>query len=184
MLNRPWTAEEQARLDATPHLGAPIEVLRTSDPGGDPGFDVDLRTLEQQAAAHAGSPDWPLWRTLAGLSDAPPDPLLLGMLEPDGPTLASGVGSQGPCRRMLCVELQRLGMLPLVYDAEQRPRKWARRVSGRGRERHRVVYTEPRDLPSALAGQPLWEAGGCLGNIARAAGADLCRQDHAGQRHG
>src|SRR5665647_727915 len=92
----------------------------------------------------------PTWRTLADVSDDPPGPLLFGMLEPNGPTLAygaPGVG-KGTTGSWIIGEAQRGGMLPAVYDAERRPREWARRVSGLGGDRSRVVYLEPEDLPT------------------------------------
>ena len=64
-------------------------------------------------------------------------------------------------------------MLPMVYDAERRPREWSRRVAGLGGDRSRCVYVEPVDLPAKLAGRPLWEVSEYLGRIAARAGADL-----------
>ncbi len=121
----------------------------------------------------------PTWRTLADVSDDPPGPLLLGMLEPDGPNLAyaaPGTG-KGTTGAWLAVELQRLGMLPVIYDAERRPREWARRVSGLGGDRSRVVYIEPTDLPRETMGRPLWDAAPAIGAIAKAAGGDLLMVD-------
>lgn len=114
------------------------------------------------------------WRTLADVSDDPPGDLLFGMLE-QGPTLgyaAPGTG-KGVTGAYLCVEAQKAGMLPMVYDAEQRPREWSRRVSGLGGDRSRVVYGGPGDLPPAIAGRPLWETAPYLGGIAKQAGVDL-----------
>jgi hypothetical protein len=118
------------------------------------------------------------WRTLADVSDDPPGKLILGWLE-DGPTLAyaaPGVG-KGTTGAWVCVEAQRAGLLPLVYDAERRPREWARRVSGLGGDRSRVVYLEPPDLGPKLAGRPLWEIAPAIGDVARLAGADLILVD-------
>lgn len=115
-----------------------------------------------------------LVRTLADISDEPPGPLLFGMLE-DGPTLAyaaPGVG-KGTTGAYLCVEAQRAGMLPVVYDAERRPREWARRVSGLGGNRERVIYLEPADLGPKLAGRPLWEVAKELGERFHDAGGDV-----------
>jgi hypothetical protein len=117
----------------------------------------------------------PKYRTLADVSDDPPGPLLFGMLEPAGPTLAyaaPGTG-KGTTGAWLICEAQRGGMLPAVYDAERRPREWARRVSGLAGDRSRVVYLEPEDLPANLRGRPLWEAAPAIGGVCTAAGADL-----------
>jgi hypothetical protein len=117
----------------------------------------------------------PTWRTLADISDEPPGPLLLGMLEPAGPALAyasPGVG-KGTTGAWVIRELQRLGMRPMVYDAERRPREWARRVSGLGGDRSRVVYLEPPDLGPTYAGRPLWESAEVIRAVTRATGADL-----------
>jgi hypothetical protein len=70
-------------------------------------------------------------------------------------------------------ELQALGLKPMVFDAENRPREWARRCSGLGVDRGRVEYRQPRDLPAFLMGQPLWEVAPHLGRVARASGSDL-----------
>ena len=127
--------------------------------------------------ARGGRDDVPrllAWRTLADISDDPPKPLLFGVLE-DGPTLmyaAPGVG-KGTTGSWLCVEAQRAGLLPMVFDAERRPREWARRVSGLGGDRSRVVYLEPADLGPKLAGRPLWDAADALGAISHEAGVDV-----------
>lgn len=114
------------------------------------------------------------WRSLADIDDTPPGPLLFGMLE-DGPTLAyaaPGVG-KGTTGAYLVCEAQRASMLPLIYDAERRPREWARRVSGLGGDRSRVAYLAPEDLPRALIGKPLWEVAPAIGAAAAEAGADF-----------
>jgi hypothetical protein len=97
------------------------------------------------------------------------------MLEPAGPTLAyaaPGTG-KGTTGAWLICEAQRAGMLPLVFDAERRPREWSRRVSGLGGDRSRVAYLEPGDLGPKLAGRPLWESAPAIGQVAKVAGADL-----------
>lgn len=114
------------------------------------------------------------WRTLADVSDEPPGDLLFGMWE-RGPNLAyaaPGVG-KGTTGSWLCCEAQRAGLLPMVYDAERRPREWSRRVSGLGGDRSRVVYVEPPDLGASHAGRPLWEVAEGLGEVATRAGADV-----------
>jgi len=119
--------------------------------------------------------DAPSWRTLADIPDDPPASLLLGMLEPDGPTLlnASGGTGKGTTGAWMIRELQTLGMKPMIYDAERRPREWARRTSGLGVDRLRVVYLDPSDLPPSHLGQPLWEVAPHLGAVARKSGADV-----------
>jgi hypothetical protein len=117
-------------------------------------------------------------RTLADISDDPPGPLHFGMLE-DGPTLAyaaPGTG-KGTTGAWIVCEAQRAGMLPLIFDAERRPREWSRRVAGLGGDRSRCLYTEPVDLPRALVGRPLWEVTEHLGKIIAANGADLLMID-------
>lgn len=134
-------------------------------------FDV-VDPVSDRRATEAATP---MYRTLADVSDDPPRPLLFGILEPDGPTLAyaaPGVGKGTTGAWMIC-EAQRAGMLPLVYDAERRPREWARRVSGLGGDRSHVVYLEPEDLPVAYRGKPLWESAPAIGSVVKAAGADL-----------
>jgi hypothetical protein len=114
----------------------------------------------------------PTWRTLADVSDAPPGPLIHGMMEPNGPTLAygaPGVGKGSTGAYVVC-ESQRTGMKPAIFDAERRPREWARRVSGLGGDRSRVVYLEPEDLPTNLRGRPLWDVAPAIGQVCRRAG--------------
>lgn len=123
--------------------------------------------------------DRPKWRTLADVPDDPPRDLLLGMLEPEGPTLAyaaPGTG-KGMTGAWTVVEAQRTGMRPCIFDAERRPREWSRRVSGLGGDRAGVIYVEPADLPSSYRGRPLWDCAPAIGDILRAAGGDLLLVD-------
>lgn len=113
-------------------------------------------------------------RTLQDIDDSPPGELLLGMLE-HGPNLliaAPGVGKGTTGAWLVCKALD-AGMRPLIYDAERRPREWARRVAGLGGDRSQVGYMEPEDLPTRLRGAPLWESSAELGVIAAEAGIDL-----------
>ncbi len=148
------------------HLAEPYQDVRA-----DPNFEpAELTAVGGQLVS---------WRTLADVPDDPPSPLRFGMLEPDGPTLlyaAPGVG-KGCTGAYLCVEAQEAGLLPLVYDAERRPREWARRVSGLGGDRSRVIYIEPGDLPPSLAGRAFWDVAPYLATIAKQAGANLIMVD-------
>jgi hypothetical protein len=114
------------------------------------------------------------WRTLADVSDEPPAELLLGMLE-RGPNalIASGGVGKGTTGAWMIHELQGLGAKAMIYDPENRPREWARRVSGLGGDRHQVAYLQPADLPRPLLGRPLWDVAPHLGTVAAAAGADV-----------
>jgi hypothetical protein len=119
------------------------------------------------------------YRTLADIDDAPPAPLILGLLEPTGPTLAysaPGVG-KGTTGSWIIRECQALGMRPAIYDAETRPREWSRRCAGLGVDRSRVPYITPVDLGPKYAGRPLWESAPVLGRTLEAAGADLLLVD-------
>ena len=113
--------------------------------------------------------------TLAEIDDTPAGPLLLGLYEPDGPTLVNGSGGVGKGTTMAWSirELHAIGMRPMIYDAEIRPKEWARRCSGLGIDRGLVEYRQPHDLPRHLLGQPLWEIAPHLGRVARASGSDL-----------
>lgn len=115
------------------------------------------------------------WRTLADISDEPPGELLFGMLEPDSPTLAYAAPStgKGTTGAYLVCEALNHGMKPLIFDAERHPREWARRVSGLGGDRSKVVYVEPNDLGPQLAGRPFWEVEDAVKNIISATGADM-----------
>lgn len=138
-------------------------------------FEELAERLRQREAAAAPDDAPATWRTLADISDDPPGDLLFGMLEPDGPTLlyaAPGTG-KGTTGAWLIVEAQRLGMLPVIFDAERRPREWSRRVSGLGGDRSKVVYIDPADLGPKLAGRPFWEVAPEVRRIVQAAGGDL-----------
>jgi hypothetical protein len=116
----------------------------------------------------------PTPRTLADIDDAPPLPLLLGMIE-QGPNLlyaAPGVG-KGTTGAWLVRELLDAGMRPGVYDAECRPREWARRTGGLGVDRSAVTYIDPSDMGRRYAGLPITDAADRLGRIVQARGIDL-----------
>jgi hypothetical protein len=114
-------------------------------------------------------------RTLADIDDSPPAPLLLDMIEPDGPNLlnASGGVGKGMTAAWMIRELLGIGIKPMIYDVENRPREWARRCSGLGVDRRQVEYRQTRDLPTNLLGQPLWDIAPHLGRVAKASGSDL-----------
>jgi hypothetical protein len=116
----------------------------------------------------------PPWRTLADISDDPPAELILGMLE-HGPNClyAAGGTGKGSTAAWLIRELQRVGMKSMIYDPEGRPREYARRTSGLGVDRSRVVYVQPGDLPRQLMGRPAWDIAPHLGKIVQATGSDI-----------
>lgn len=125
------------------------------------------------------SGDDPLdWRTLADISDAPPGELTLGMIE-DGPNLFYALGGtgKGSTGAWMVGELLGHGIRPMIYDAENRPKEWARRVSGLGIDRSQVIYLQPADLPQRLLGQPLWEVAPHLGRVAKATRTGLLLVD-------
>jgi len=97
------------------------------------------------------------------------------MLEPSGPTLLYAIGGtgKGSTGAWMCGELIRLGIRPMVYDAENRPREWARRVSGLRIDRRQVAYVQPSDLPKKLLGRPLWEVAPYLGEVATTSGSRI-----------
>jgi hypothetical protein len=117
----------------------------------------------------------PTWRTLADIDATPPADLWLGMLEPEGPNLMYGTGGvgKGSTFAYLIGELLKIGLKPMIYDAENRPKEWSRRCNGLRIPREKIVYVQPHELPAALLGQPLWNIVPYLGTIRRAAGADI-----------
>lgn len=140
----------------------------TIDPAIALGSLAPLPSLEELAGE-------PAWRTLADVDDSPPGPLLMGMLEPQGPTLAyaaPGVGKGTTGAWMVCQALE-LGLRPVVFDAERRPREWSRRVSGLGGDRASVVYLGPEDLGAKLAGRPFWDQAEAVRRVLASAGGDL-----------
>jgi hypothetical protein len=142
------------------------------------GADEAMRRLAQfseNGMPEAGAPTPSTWRTLADIDDSPPGDLLLDMLEPDGPTMLYGPGGLGKGMTIawMISELVELGIRPLIYDAENRPKEWARRTSGLGVDRGKVVYVQPSELPTELRGEPLWTVAPHLGRIADAAGCGI-----------
>ncbi|HEX7612906.1 MAG TPA: DnaB-like helicase N-terminal domain-containing protein, partial [Candidatus Limnocylindrales bacterium] len=157
-------AETSARIGEAARGGAGADEL-----------DHRLTALQAIAIRPSAVDVVPAWHTLAEIPDEAPEPLLFGMCEPHGPTLpyaAPGVG-KGMTGAYLVREAQRLGMRPAIFDAEQRPREWARRCSGLGVDRAEVAYITPHDLGPSNAGRPLWESAPVLGAILRAAGVDI-----------
>jgi hypothetical protein len=119
------------------------------------------------------------WRTLANIDSSPAGPLTLGMIEPDAPNLiyaAGGVG-KGSTLAWMIRELLKIGRKPIIYDPENRPREWARRCSGLGVNRSDVVYVQPKDLPTTLLGEPLWNVMHHIGKVAKAARTDFLLVD-------
>ena len=110
-----------------------VELLHRRTEGWPAAVHLAGVSLQDTTDATAFVAEADQYRTLADISDEPPQPLVLDMLEPTGQNLmyaAPGVG-KGTTGAWMCRELQALGMRPVVYDAEQREREWARRVSGR-----------------------------------------------------
>ncbi|HEY1168372.1 MAG TPA: hypothetical protein VGE81_05270 [Candidatus Limnocylindrales bacterium] len=137
-----------------PIVSRPLQVVR-------PDEAAELRAGKPPLESVDGSDvALPTWRTLADISDEPPRDLILGMIEPDGRTLAyatpgTGKGSTGA---WLATELSKSGKRVAVYDPERRPREWSRRVSGLGGERAAVTYFDPSDLGTKFAGVPIWDS--------------------------
>lgn len=111
-------------------------------------------------------------RTIADIPRRDPAPLLLGLVEPEGPTLiygAGGVGKGSTCA-WLTRELLAESVRPLIYDAEGHPEEWRARLDGLGVDGSRVGYIEPHELPAHLLGRPLHDVVPHLGDIARHGG--------------
>jgi hypothetical protein len=171
---------EQAERDRIARFAAEVSrerfALAVADPDGEAEAVLPIETL---ASVYELKERGQWVRTLADVSDDPPGPLLFGMLEPDGPNCAiaaPGTG-KGTTGAWMIGEAQRAGLLPVVFDAERRPREWARRVSGLGGDRSRVIYIEPTDLPTSQRGRPLWEAAPAIGAIIKHAGGDFLMVD-------
>jgi hypothetical protein len=70
-------------------------------------------------------------------------------------------------------------MRAAIYDAEARPREWARRLAGLGADRAGVRYIAPVDLARPLRGRPLWDIADALRDTLAADGVDLVIVDSA-----
>jgi hypothetical protein len=178
-----WPDNDKAGTEHMAHIAKGLEgvaaTVRVVTPSGDKGDGAADYSGDPWDAIDAAGLVEPSWRTLADIPDDPPAPLLLGMLEPSGATLAygaPGVG-KGSTGAWLVVESQRSGMRPLIYDAERREREWSRRVGGLGGDRSRIPYVVPADLGTTRAGRPFWQAVDGLTPILRATGADLLLVD-------
>ncbi len=146
----------------------PLEVVGAEEAAALRGQDVGRPMV-------AGGDQPPTWRTLADIDDSPPRDLLLGMLDPDGRTLAysapgAGKGSTGA---WLTTALQGIGLRVAIYDAERRPREWSRRVSGLGGDRAAVTYFDQADLGANYAGVPIWDAIERITQIVRGTRSDV-----------
>jgi hypothetical protein len=142
---------------------------------GTPEPPIDWGSLAGASPETPAGDQSPSWRTLADISDEPPKDLLLGMLDPDGRTLlyaAPGVG-KGSTGAWCAIELQKAGLRVAIYDAERRPREWARRVSGLGGDRAAIVYFDPADLGAKYAGVPIWDAIGRIADVVRESASDV-----------
>jgi hypothetical protein len=149
--------------------------------GTEEQLDHLLADAPQWASAVSDAPaeDALTVRTLADIDSTPPADLWLGMFEPDGQTMLYGHGGlgKGATAAYAIGELQKNGIKTLIYDAENRPKEWARRCEGLGIDRTRVAYVQPRDLPRTLLGQPLWIIVPHLGKLAQHAGAGVLLVD-------
>ena len=153
-------------------VGRPLQVVRPDEAAA---LRAERPPIGVAASSDPASAQAPTWRTLADISDDPPRDLLLGMLDPDGATLAyaapgAGKGSSGA---WLATELSRIGRRVAVYDAERRPREWSRRVSGLGGERTAITYFDPSDLGPKYAGVPIWEAIERIAYVIRETASDV-----------
>jgi hypothetical protein len=167
-----WPALWPRILRLRPDAGPTLVALRNGkmpQRKGQPMPDVDAKEPDDgEAPAFT-------WRTGQDIDDSPPGELLLGMLEPDGPTLiyaAGGVG-KGTTAAWVVAETRELGLRPLIYDAEGHPREWRRRLTGLGVPPEWWVYVQPQELPDHLLGRPLYDVVPHLGDVARAAGCGL-----------
>ena len=152
-------------------LGPPAPMYLEPETHTSQGFTSHV--VHEPQELHPGPA--PKWRTLADIDDAPPGDLLLGMIEPDGPNLCNAAGGtgKGSTGAWMIRELLAQGMRPMIFDAENRPKEWARRTSGLGVDRAEVVYLQPKDLPASIMGRPAWDMAPHLGRIAAAAGVDI-----------
>jgi hypothetical protein len=146
------------------------EEYRDTPPGN--GFTPGRRLWYDASSENGPGGERPAtWRTVADIEDSALRPLLFGMLEPDGPNLlyAAGGTGKGTTCAWLIAEAVKVGIRPMIYDAENHPREWRRRVTGLGVAPERVVYVQPYELPTVLLGKPLYQVVPHLGSIAQAA---------------
>ena len=164
-------ARRQAVVDGVAWPGAQLPNGRAPDEAPQADMPWDDRVPVVPAATRGASgrdhpepaalDDRVSYRTLADVDDSPPRELLLGMLEPDGPTTLNAAGGtgKGTTGAWMCGELLALGMRPIIYDPENRPREWARRTSGLGIDHSgsctRSLSTcQPRCLASPCGRRP------------------------------
>jgi AAA domain len=105
---------------ASPHDPTDTWLLRASAPAA--------MTDQSDVSARLGA------RRLAEISTAPPPPLLIERLDPEGHTILYGTGGtgKGMVAAWWIVRLVRAGGTVLILDYENHPGEWARRVQGLG----------------------------------------------------
>jgi hypothetical protein len=115
------------------------------------------------------------WRTGADIERTPLGELIIGMIEPDGPVhlYAPGGTGKGMTLAWMVRELHGMGIRPLIYDAENRPGEWARRLDGLCVPADWWVYVQPHEMPAHLLGKPLPDVVPHLGDVAGAAGCRI-----------
>jgi len=148
------TAEEAAvlRESAHPAIGQPAEAAVAPD-----------------ISARLGA------RLLADISTAPPPPLLIERLDPEGHSILYGTGGAGKGVETAwwIVRLVRDGATVLILDYENHPGEWARRVSGLGGADvlGHVIHVAPLTASWQSRRGPLWEQVTEVRDLALALGA-------------
>jgi AAA domain len=113
-------------------------------------------------------------RPLSVVDHAPPPPLILGRLDPEGHTILYGTGDvgKGVEASRIIAELTLLGERVLIVDYEGHDREWARRVRGHGGDPGLVTIVQPASPEWTLGYGAIWQQAEALSRLRAQAGAE------------
>jgi hypothetical protein len=114
-------------------------------------------------------------RLLAEISTAPPPPLIIDRLDPEGHTILYGTGGcgKGVLAASWIVRLVRSGATVLILDYENHPGEWARRIFGLAGADvlGHVVHVAPLTAAWQDTRGPMWEQATEIRELVSAVGA-------------
>jgi hypothetical protein len=144
----------------------PLERARLAleDPVGEREAIAPLTPIRARQLLLEGGEEPPESVDLAGIDTAPPPPMLIERLDPEGHTILYGTGGVGK-GALACwwiAQLVRDGSGVLIVDYEAHPAEWSRRIAAlapdahsSGRIRHIAPRKPLRDVAEVVAAEAL-----------------------------